>query len=113
MTGLIFETRVEGRIPKSDLLCSKLVDASLNTLVELPKLAKEYGGGGYPQSVTDGQLWLLCKYIKDTTMGWNDSLVVDLLEPLGVKHCSSGDALKNWRSRVAQEVTPECRNKAK
>jgi hypothetical protein len=107
LTGLIFETRIEGRIPKSDVLRSQLPHASLNTLVELPELAKAYGTGGYPHSVTDGQLWLLCKYIKETTMGWNDSLVVDLLEPLGMKHCASVDTLKNWRSRVAQEVTPK------
>jgi len=107
LTNLVFEAHMAGRIQQGDLLSEPFPDkdvVALKTLMALPKLAHWYTKTHLP-SGTDHRLWTLCQFIKDTTGKWNDSLVVDLLDPLAVRHCKSVEELKQWRYNLGKKVT--------
>ena len=110
LTNLVYYLHLTGQIPAGDFLSLQFSEngtlvlhdpVALNVLAELPALGSQAKGEYLMGS--DSRLWALCRYVKRTTGGWNDALVVKILEPLGVPHCESADALKMWRTRLSKK----------
>lgn len=112
LTNLVFEALVARRLSAKSVLApqftaqGKYMDEvdGLSAIADLPALWRWYRTTRFHG--TDGSLWRLCQYVEQTTGSPNDSLLVEILEPMGILHCDGAAALKVWRSRIKKKVTP-------
>lgn len=117
LTSFVFDLHIQGRIPRRDLLYLSFKDnrefvpegnlVALDTVMRVPALAREHKR--LLRKPTDYALWRVCRYVKQTTGSWNDSLLAHILGPLEIPGCGTAGDLKEWRSRFIRRVTEEGR----
>lgn len=96
-TRLAVHLAETNQISTHDLLHPAQSLTAFDAVVKLPSLLSTYENTLAP--LVDPHVLDLCKYVKETTDGWNDQLLIEILAPLKVAHTGSLPAFRKWRTR--------------